>query len=251
MMVRPLPFYLALMLTLISVAANGADFEYGGRPADSVFDPVGLLEPQEVKEISEPLARIRRDEGIDIVVAILPGLDGAAPEHVARRFAAEWCEAPIHAVVLHVPGQKDGPWIVPAGKLIGFLKPEVLAQSIADGKRRAAGEPDEQAKVRSAANEAADMLRYWMATAINRSEFLRTKRTEIRLEQEAKAYNWRIVMVSGAALFIAAVLGISLLVYLFRRTGERCFSNSVPPRRLGAPHAGGNRAIVEFGNTPV
>lgn len=251
MMARFIHFFLALLLTLLPAAANSAEFEYGGRPPQSIFDPVGLLEPQVVKEISENFARIRKDEGIDIVVVILPDLEGAPPEHVARRFAAEWCEAPIHAVVLHVPGRQDGPWIVPAGKLIGLIKPETLAQSIADGQRRAAAEPDEPAKIRSAATEAADMLRYWMATAINRSELLRTARTEIRLDQETKAYNWRIVLLAGMATVIPMILGISLLVYFFRPSRERRFSESIPPRRLGAPHAGGNRAMVELGNPLV
>lgn len=245
--IRTMTTRIMLLLMAMIAALSAADFEYGLRPPSSVFDPNGFLEPRTVKEISEPLARIYKNEGIDVIVIVLPDIGDAPPAHVAGRFAAEWCTSPIHAVVLHVPGRKDGPWIVPLGRLIEGIEPAKLSQSVADAVRRAAREPGEPAKVRAAATEAADMLRFWTGTAINRREYIETARTQIRLEQETKARHWRIAMLTAAASFIPLLCGVSALIYFLRKSGPRHFPETNPPRRLGAPHAGGNHAVADLG----
>ena len=113
--------------------------------------------------------------------------------------------------------------------------------------RRASREPTEPAKVRAAATEAADMLRFWAGTAINRREFLETARTEIRLEQETKARQWRIAMLTAAASLIPILCGASAMVFIFRKKGPKYFPETNPPKRLGAPHAGGNHAVADLG----
>lgn len=247
-MVRQLPSVLLMALFVFSsamAAEKSEDFEYGPQPPEAVFDPSGFLDPKVAKEISDPLSKISAEQNIDVVVVILPDLEGAPPEHVAGRFAAAWCDAPIHAVVLHVPGHPDAPWLVPAGKLMGFIKPEVVAQSVADAERRASLEVSEPAKVRAAANEAADMLRYWMANAINRSQEIQAAVTGIRAEQEAAALRWRIAAMTASAAAIPLLVGISLLAYWVRKRGKpRTFPLPAYSRRLGAPHAGGNHAVL-------
>jgi hypothetical protein len=240
---------LAAALTLLTVA-RAADFEYGGRPPGSVFDPQNVLDPATRAEISMPLERILRDEGVEVVVVILPSLDGAPPEFVAGRFANAWCQSPIHAVVLHIPGEKQAPWIVPEGKLVGSIKPEVVSQKVAEATRNAAREPTESAKVRAAATEAADMLRYWMRNAINRSEFLETERTKIRLELEAKARQRQITLLAAAASAVPLLIGVFLLFNALRKRGPGLFPDHRPPRRLGAPHCGGNHCVVSLGPLP-
>jgi hypothetical protein len=245
--IRTMKIRIMLLLAAMLAALSAADFEYGLRPPSSVFDPNGFLELQTVKEISEPLAQIFKNEGIDVIVIVLPDIGDAPPAHVAGRFAAEWCTSPIHAVVLHVPNHKDGPWIVPLGKLIEGIEPAKLSQSVAEAVRRAASEPSDTAKVRAAATEAADMLRFWTGTAINRRQFLETARTRIRLEQENKARQWRIAMLTAAASIIPILCGITALIHFLRKPGPRFFPETNPPRRLGAPHAGGNHAVADLG----
>jgi hypothetical protein len=239
-----------LFTVLLPAVEKVPDFEHGQRPPDAVFDPNGLLEPNVLKEISAPLAKIFKDEQIDIIVVILADIAGAPPERVAGQFAAAWCDSPMHAVVLHVQGRQDGPWIVPGGRLIDCIKPEKLAQSVADAQRDASREPNEQAMVRTAASEAADMLRYWRHNAINRVEFIRNARAEIQMEQQAKAIQWRIAKLTGAACVIPVMIGVSMLILKFRKRGPRRFPETNPPRRLGAPHAGGNFAVADLGPTP-
>ena len=240
-----------LLVLAFASAGRAADFEYGGRPPGSVFDPENVLDPATKAEISVPLERILKDEGVDVVVVILPTLDGAPPGFVAGRFSEAWCESPIHAVVLHVPGDKEAPWIVPDGKLIGSLKPELVSQKVADAMRNAAREPTEAAKVRAAATEAADMLRYWMRNAINRSEFLETERTKIRLELETQARRKQITLLAGAALTVPLFIGVVFLFAALKKRGPGLFPDNRPPRRLGAPHCGGNHCVVSLGPLPT
>lgn len=235
---------------LVSFAAAQADFEYGARPPQSVFDPQNQLDPAVAAEIATPLEGILRNEDVDIMVVVLPSLDNAPPEHVAGRFAAAWSKSPIHAVVLHVPGHKDTPWIVPSGRLLATARPEMVRQKLADGTRNVAREPDENSKVRAAATEAADMLRYLMHNAINRREFLETERTRIRLDLENKALRKRILLLGSAVSVFVVLFALAWLLLHYRRPGPRLFPDARPPRRLGAPHCGGNHAVVDLGPPP-
>lgn len=62
---------ITLLLLVMFAALSAADFEYGLCPPSSVFDPDSFLESQTLKEISEPLARILKNEGIDVVVVVI------------------------------------------------------------------------------------------------------------------------------------------------------------------------------------
>lgn len=255
---RFIPLILALMLAGPSIAQDPGDFdsgprktfEYGPRPPLSVFDPTGFLEPSKLKEIADPLAEFFQKEGIDVIVVVLADLGNAPPEHVARSFASAWCASPLHCIVLHVPGREDGPWIIPDGRLVGHLNPDQVQQAVSDGRRRAAAEPKEPDKVRAAANEAADMLRYWMANAINRSDMIQAESTRMRLELENQSRRWKMAAMLTVASVIAGIAGISMLIVFLRSRGPRYFPKSRSSPRLGAPHAGGNHAVVDLGPPP-
>lgn len=247
-MIKAFPIALfAFLLGCLPLAANPQDFQYGPRPADSIFDPNNVLDPTTKKELIAPLHDIYQKDGVDVIVVILPDLDDAPPEHVAKSFASAWCGTQIHAVVLHVPGREDSPWIVPAGGLINQVKPEVLHKDVADARRRAASEPNDSAKVRAAVTETTDKLRFWLATAINRSDYLITERSKVQAELDHKARQWRIAMLTMAASAIPVLCGLSALIYFLRKPGPRRFPTTQPPRRLGAPHAGGNHAVGDIG----
>jgi hypothetical protein len=242
-----LPAVLACMLAALSPARGGIEFEYGPRPPLFVFDPAGFFKPELVKEISDPLAAIYTKEGIDVIVVVLTDIGKAPPEHVAGRFAGAWCESPLHCVVLHVPGREDSPWIVPAGKLIGHLNPEQVQQAVADARRRASAEPKEADKVKAAATEAADMLRYWMANAVNHSELIQSESTRMRAELASKSRKLKITAMIAAAATIPIIMGISFLIVLLRKRGPARFPDHTCQVRLGAPHAGGNHAVADLG----
>lgn len=246
MRVRTLICLLAMLSAVAVRAERTADFEYGPRPAMSVFDPGEALDPVIAKEISDPLVEVFRKEGVDVVVVVLKDMGNAPPEHVARQFSDAWCQSPIHCVVLHVPGKQDSPWIIPAGRMIVHLDPATVAKDVNDRQRRARSEPDDAHKVKAAAQEASDMLRYWLGSAILRSEKIQTESTRIRLEQEVIARKKQIAIFGALASIIPLVAGIALLIKLLRGKGAGYFPNPVWQLRLGAPHAGGNNAVVNL-----
>jgi hypothetical protein len=212
------PAALLAALLLIGTHAGAADgIDDGKRPPRQVFDPAGLLEPQAMREISGPLVRIFENEDIDVIVVVLTQIGDAPPGHVAKRLAAGWCASPLHAVVLHVPGHAESPWIAPGGRMIGAIQPDAVRDAVAQARRNASREPGDAAKVRAAAIETADMLRYWRANVIRRNEAIDAERIKIRLELETKARQQRVVMLTAAASVIPIAAGFALVFHLRRR----------------------------------
>lgn len=244
---KPLILLLALFLAIPAIARGSLAFEYGPRPPLSVFDPDQILDPARVKEISDPLAGNLREEGIDVIVVVLKEIGSAPPGHVARQFADAWSKPQIHCVVLHVPGNPDSPWILPGGQVVGLINPAVAEREIADRQRRARAEPDDFHKVKAAAEESADLLRFWMGGAIQRSEIIRTESTKMRLELDTSSRRKQILVLAALASILPLAAGFGLLMRVLGRRGPGHFPNHVWQLRLGAPHSGGNHAIASLG----
>lgn len=229
------------------VGQTRADSKYGERPSSSVFDPSGLLTPREHREISEPLLKIRMNEGIDVLVIVLPEIGEAPPEHVAKGFAEQWIDNELHSVVLHVPGHPDSPWISP-GEIVGVaVKSEAVEETITAAERRAAAEPDDFGKIRAASIEAADAIRYWMGGAAIRSEEIISRRLEHQLAFEKRQRLLKLAAVLAAAAAIPLIAGIIFLYIGFKNRRPKIFPTLRKTSRLGAPYAGGNHAV----NTPL
>jgi hypothetical protein len=239
-----------MLLIVPLFAAEKPPFEHGPRPQLSVFDPYQILDPAQVKEISNPLVRNLKVEGVDVIVVVLKDTGNAPPEHIAKQFADAWCDSDIHCIVLHVPGRMDSPWIVPAGRLIDHLNTDKVLGDVADRERRARAETDDLHKVEAAAEEAADMLRIWMGNAIIRSETIQREAARIRRAQDAFASKRQIALFAGIASLVAMLGGVALMIRLFRARGPGYFPNNGWQPRLGAPHAGGNNAVSDLASPP-
>ena len=220
------------------------DFEYGVRPPNSVFDPHGLLDPRTLARITEPLPRLLAEENIDVIVVVLEDLGGAPPEFVARRFSDAWCNTPAHAVVLHVPGNADSPWIVPGGPLVDQVQREVRNERMDQARKNARREPTQKDKVRVATVEAADMLRFWSSgTMIHRELVTAHRKAAVdKVMEEYRLRKIRLYVLVGGGILL--VIGLLLLLLWWRKPRQRNFPDFHPPRRLGAPHGGGNHVIV-------
>lgn len=238
-----------LVLAFFTVLPNSvaSEFEFGPRPPLAVFDPAGVLDPAMAKSISDPLVTIYQQEGIDVIVVILKEIGLAPPEHVAGRFAAAWCQSPIHCIVLHVPGREGSPWITPLGKMVGHINPEAVNTAVGNAHRRVSAESGDTQKVRAAATEAADMLRIWMGSALIQTSDIQAEAENMRRELEAQSRRWKLGAMIAAAAFIPLVAVIALAVSLFNNRGPRRFPSNHGQPRLGAPHSGGNHAVVDLG----
>lgn len=237
---------LAILLALPPRGDAAAEYPSGPRPQTSVFDPSGFLKPQRLKEISDPLAVIFKDEGVDVIVVILRELGGESPELVAQRFARAWSPSSIHCIVLHVPGSKDSPWIFPSGEGVRLLDPDRVRQAIKHAQRRASLQKDESENVRTAALEATDMLREWKAAAAPLAQSL-TPSAQTHRRLETKWAQWRTAALLAAASIIPFVIGYGLQ-FVYRRNREPVRFSSPPMQaRLGAPYAGGDHLVVPLG----
>lgn len=221
------------------------DSKYGDRPASSVFDPYGVLTPTQHENISAPLRKIREDEGIDVIVVILPEIGEAPPEHVAKGFADIWIDTKLHAVVLHVPGHPDTPWIVPSNIVGLAVKAEAIKTSISDARQRARAEPDDYGKIRAASIEAADLIRYWIGGALIRSEEVITLRLQRQLAFEKRQRLLKLAAALAAAAAIPMILGFVALYLRLRENRPKHFPAIRRIQRLGAPYAGGNHAVTK------
>ncbi len=248
-------FILILMLILnvggiCFAQPSRKDFEYGPRPALSVFDPSGLIAPEIIKEISDPLLKTYQSEGIDVFVVILNDLKGAPPEHVARSFAKAWCQATIQAIVLHVPGQSDSPWIVPAGRIIKVVPPAEIALAVAAVHDHAILQKDDAEKIRTAATETTAMLRHWVKDVIRRTEAERAARIESESQKNLRNKLIKAGLLIGACLLIPLGGIIFSIVRKMEARRPAYFPPHDNPRRLGAPYAGGNHAVTQIGRPP-
>lgn len=245
--VRPFLFsWLALMVWAWSGNLLAQDFEHGERPPNGVFDPLGLLDAAALQRISEPLERLHLEDRIDVIVVVLDDLGGAPPEFVAKRFAQAWCSSPAHAIVLHVPTHSDSPWIVPGGNTVVQIQRSVMNTRLAQAARNAMREPTDADKVRVATVEAADMLRFWSSGSMVHDELVGTMRKAAmeKVQQEHRTRKIRVYVLAGAAILL--VICLLVLLLWWRRPKHRTFPDFHPPRRLGAPHGGGNHVVVEF-----
>jgi len=229
----------ALVSLLLCVAAEAdqtqSGFKYGERPKNSIFDPTGVLTPQEQDRISEPLRAILRNEGIDIIIVILPELGDAPPGHVVKGFAEKWATTTVNSVVLHVPGKEGSPWIFP-----GAVKPEVVNETIEAARKRASAEPTDFGKVRAASIEAADAIRYWLGGELLRTEDMVSRRLEWQIERERRERQLKVSAALGAAALFPLFFGAVFLVLRLKGRRPKSFPSLRKTSRLGAPYAGGN-----------
>ena len=234
----------AILSILLCISVQGvqaqSSFKYGDRPKNSIFDPTGVLTLTEQDRISEPLLTILKNEGIDIIIVILPEIGDAPPEYVVKGYAAKWATTTVNSVVLHVPGKEGSPWIFPGMFMTGVIKPEAVRETIVAAEKRAAAEPTDFGKVRAASIEAADAIRYWMGGALLRTEDTINRRLEWQLARERRERLLKLSAALAAAALIPLVFGAVFLTIRIRGRGARRFPQLQKIARLGAPYAGGN-----------
>ena len=220
------------------------EFKYGTRPADAIFDPAEILLPKERKEIAAPLAKILENEGIDMLVIVLPEIGDAPAKHVATGFSDAWAVAPVNAVVLYVPGAAGSPWIFP-GEVINrvVVKPGKLDEWVSAGETRAAAESGNFGKIRAASVEAADIMRYCAGGAVLRTETIIDVRRAQQQAFEARRRLYKIALMVVLAGAIPLIAGAVFFLTKLRKTGSRKFPPIRKITRLGAPYAGGSNVV--------
>jgi hypothetical protein len=240
-----LPILAFLCLQAVEADQTQSGFKFGERPKNSIFDPTGVLTPQQQVLIAGPLGKILKAEGIDVMVVILPEIGDAPPEHVAKGFAEKWATTKVNSVVLHVPGHPDSPWILP-GDVVGLaVKPEAVSATITEAEKRARAESDDFGKIRAASIEAADAIRYWMGGAFILTERHINQQLANQLAFERRERLLKLAAALAAAGAIPLILGLVFIYLRIRNSGAREFPQIRKVQRLGAPYAGGNHTLTK------
>ncbi|MFK7851954.1 MAG: hypothetical protein AB8D78_13345 [Akkermansiaceae bacterium] len=183
------------------------------------------------------------NEQIDLLIIIHPEIGDAPPEFIAKNFAEIWIESKIHAVVFHVPGNPESPWIVPSESSDSFAGSKRLKELLSEGEKRAAAEPDDFRKVRAASVEAADLMRFIIGEAVLNIENTNERKSERQLEFQSRARLLRLSAILGAvAFFVLAVGGIFLFFSSCKRR-KKVFPEIRKVPRFGAPYTGGNYSV--------
>ena len=226
----------------VAVQADEARFDskYGERPENSIYDPSGVLSPEQQEVISKPLREILKNEGVDVLVVVLREIGDAPPEHVVKRFAEIWAKGKVNSVVLHVPGRDGSPWIYPGELMSRMINPEVVSEAIADAEKRSAAESTDFGKVRAASIEASDILRYWKGGVLIRSEQIVGEGMKMRAEFDKRRRLMKLLLAVGAASLIPILVGASFIFIRIRNSRPRAFPEIRVVTRLGAPYSGGN-----------
>jgi len=238
--------FLLLLLLAPGVTRAEAEFQYGKRPASGIFDPERSLSPDLTRLLTDELAKVRKRDLADVQVVILPSTGEVPPEHLAQRFSDAWGKGILHALVFDATNRTDGPWIIFGGEVARSDRNEIIPQMTKDILRRVHQEPDRESAIKAAAFESSDMLRFLLGKVQIQGESYRTARLQKELDAERSIRLRKLTIYGAAAAVIpVSILLIGLVLGIVRRRPKR-FPPILWTRRLGAPYAGGNDAIIDL-----
>lgn len=244
---RIVAFILSAFLSIaVQAEESRSSSRYGDRPENSVYDPGGVLTPKQKEIIFNPLREILMNEGVDVIVVVLPEIGDAPPDHVAKGFAEIWAKTKVNSVVLHVPGKDGSPWVFPGEFMSRMINPEVVREAIADAEKRSAAEPTDFGKVRMASIEASDILRYWKGGVLIRGEQIVNEGTRMRIEYANRRRLLKLIAVVCAASVVPLLVGGAFLFVRLRNSRPRAFPEVKVLTRLGAPYSGGSSIYANF-----
>ena len=205
------------------------------RPVSRVLDQTGALTATERAALTREL-NASAEDGLGLYFIALNSPQGLHPDHAAAELARLWEEAPLTAVILHLPGRPMSLGF--SGSRLASLQPEEIealtTSALAAGRARQTMPEQGKALARQLIG---DFTRYRAGEALARPA-ASTGSTE-SMDQ--------LVLWGGSA---AAVFLVSLLLLSRRRRAHRprLFPLTAPRQRFSAPHSGGSNALISFPN---
>ena len=209
------------------------------RPASRVLDRSGALTAPEHAGLSRQFMDAAAD-GLSLYFIVLNGDEGLVDHDAAAELARLWEDAPLTAVLLHVPGQPLSLGF--AGTGLADFQPgetESLAQAALAAGRARHSMP-EQGKT-AARRLIEDYTRYRAGEPIAPALFPVI---------DPQHHPQQLLRWGGTAA--VAFLGFLLLLARRQRLHRpRLFPLPAPRERFSAPHSGGNNAMISFPNSRV
>ena len=244
-------YFIALLFlsSFVSAVEQQASLILPLPPMGQVSDEKKWFNADELARWESQLSNLRKRENVDLKLVILPSLMDTPADHVVREIGKKWGNSELHGVVLHVPGDKNSPYIWWGGAASEDFgqDPRVRKDMISRMERRVHSEMSEPERVSSAVQELSDAIRVLRSQWKN----MKTVREKFR---EGSYSKWSQMRLSNRT-FIAAVLLIGLLsciaLIIFVRKWKRkrqsyIFPVTSPQRRFGSRFAGGSGAAISL-----
>ena len=206
------------------------------RPDSRVLDQTGTLTAPELAALSHEFTTAT-GEGLSFYFIALKSSEGLPEQDAAGELARLWEDAPLTAVLLHLPGQPmalgfAGPRLasLPSGE-IKSLTTSALAASRAH--------PLMPEQVKAVARSLRGDINH---TQAGESHMAMTDPGAAALFDGSNHH----LMLAGGCAAVVFLLALLLLAHRRRAHRPRLFPLTAPRERFSAPHSGGNNAMVTF-----
>ena len=226
-------------------------------PLGQVSDEMKWFKADELARWESQLSNLKKRENVDLKLVILPSLMDTPADHVVREIGKKWGNAELHGVVLHVPGDKNSPYIWWGGTASEDFgqDPRVRKDMITRMERRVHSEMSEPERVSSAIQELSDAIR------VLRSQWKNMKTVKEKF-REGSYGKWsqlrlskRTFIASSLLIGLLSLIALVMIVHKWKRkTQSFIFPTTSPQRRFGSRYAGGSGAAISLSkkrSTPV
>lgn len=205
------------------------------RPASRVLDQTGALTSAERAALTRDF-NASAESGLSLYFIALNSPAGLPPDEAATELARLWEDAPLTAVILHLPGQPMSLGF--AGSRLSSLQQEEIeslaAAALTAGRVRQSMPEQGKAIARCLIE---DFTRFRAGEAL-----ARPASAGDAMESMDQLVLW------GGSAAIVFLLSLFLLGRLRRSRRPRLFPLTAPRERFSAPHSGGSNAIISFPN---
>ena len=209
------------------------------RPASRVLDQTGALTAPERSALTRDFTAAEAD-GLSLYFIALNSSEALTEDDAATELAKLWENAPLTAVILHVPGRAMS--IGFSGARLTSLEPEEVAalttSALAAGRARQSMPEQGKAAARRLIED---------FTRLRAGESLTTPSSLIGPGQNSGPSTHQLILWGGSA-GIFLLLGLLLLARRGRTHRPRLFPLTAPRSRFSAPRSGGNNVMISFPN---
>ena len=208
------------------------------RPASRVLDQTGALTAPERAALSRDFTAAAA-HGLSLYFIALNSSEGLTEEDAANELARLWEDAPLTAVILHVPGRARSLGF--SGSRLSSLQQEEIeslaASALAAGRARQT--MPEQGKA-AARRLIEDFTRFRAGGPLTPYAGTLSARSSSDITHQLILWGG-----SAAIVFLFCLL---LLARRRRAHRPRLFPLTAPRERFSAPHSGGNNVMINFSN---
>nr|WP_246418024.1 TPM domain-containing protein [Haloferula luteola] len=211
------------------------------RPAESIYDPAGLLGAPARTRLAENLRKLRDTGVLDMVVVLLPASLQNDPVEVATELANRWGDSDGRAVILYLHGQPQSPWIAITGRIRNTIPSDFLDAIALKARQQGSRAIDPEMAVVDAVDTLANEIRLLQGQSRGGKIVEVEKRVPFSAKENLLFLAKKLPLFAAFALALIALLA-AICAALWRAirwlklSGPLRFPGLICESRLGAPH---------------